>query len=67
MPYRAKPAGRLMQRAAAVQLFVLRSGRKARGGGLDANDRGVDDRVAGAVRRMKPEDLDALLRAGEDE
>lgn len=50
-----------------MQLFVQRYGRKARTGGLDPNDRNYDHRVEDAVRRMKPEQFDALIRNGEDE
>lgn len=55
------------RKAADVQLFTKRVGRKKRGGGLDPNDRKVDQRVAKAVTRMKPEEFDAMLRDGEDE
>ena len=64
---KAKPAARKDREAADVQLFVRRYGRKARAGGLDPNDRDYDRRVENRIRRMSPEDLDALLRAGEDE
>ena len=67
MPSRSKSAERQARRAAEVQLFVQRYGRKARDGGLDPNDRSYDRRTEDAVRRMKPEQLDALLREGEDE
>jgi hypothetical protein len=56
-----------VRKAAEIQLFTKRVGRKKRGGGLDPNDRDVDQRVAKAVKQMKPEELDAILRYGEDE
>lgn len=67
MAGRAKGSERKARIAANVQLFVQRVGRKTRAGGVDPNDRNVDHRVADAVRRMKPEELDALLREGEDD
>ncbi|SFJ67451.1 hypothetical protein SAMN05216304_111117 [Bosea sp. OK403] len=67
MAQRSKSDDRKARNAAEVQLFVQRAGRKTRAGGLDPNDRNVDHRVAEAVRRMKPDQLDALLRDGEDE
>ncbi len=63
----ASGGGRLARKAADVQLFVRRVGRKVRGGGLDPNDRNYDRGIEGAVRRMKPEHRDALLREGEDD
>lgn len=67
MAGQSKSIERKARTAAEVQLFVQRAGRKTRAGSLDPNDRDVDHRVADAVRRMKPERLDALLRDGEDE
>lgn len=67
MTERSYKNGHQDRRAADVQLFTKRVGRKKRGGGLDPNDRKVDQRVAKAVKRMKPEDFDALLRGGENE
>ena len=66
MPSRSKNAERWARRAVEVQLFVQRYGRKARDGGLDPNDRNYDRRIKDAIKRMKPEQLDALLRDGED-
>ena len=67
MPSRSKRADQRTRSAAEVQLFVQRYGRMARDGGLDPNDRDYSRRTEDAVRRMKPEQLDALLREGEDE
>lgn len=55
------------RKAADVQLFTKRVGRKKRSGGLDPNDRKVDQRIAKAIKQMKPEEFDAMLRDGEDE
>ena len=54
-------------RAAEVRLFVQATGRKADKNGSDPNDRQVDRRVTDAVRRVKPEEFDRLLRDGEEE
>ena len=67
MARRSNPRDRKSRKAAELQLFVQRYARKARPGGLDPNDRSYDHEVEGAVRRMKPGQLDALLREGEDE
>jgi hypothetical protein len=52
--------------AAELQLFVRDTGRKAQSNGPDPNDRRVDRRTTDAVRRMAPDELDRLLRDGED-
>lgn len=43
------------------------AGGSRRRGGLNPNDRKVDQRAAKAVKRVKLEELDAMLRNGEDE
>lgn len=53
------------KKAAALQLFVKKYGRK--GPGHDSNDRSYDRDAEQKVRRIKPGELDALLRDGEDE
>jgi len=64
-----EPSTKLMDRkareAADLQLFVQRYGRMARSR-LDPNDRTYDRRIEQRVKRMKAEQLDALLRNGED-
>jgi ribosomal protein S18 len=47
--------------AAAVRRFVKQYGRKAQKG-IEPNDRRYDRKIEKAVKRMKPEALDALLR-----
>ena len=54
------------RKAAAAQLFVQQAGRRAHAG-HDPNDRSYDRKTVEAVRHMKPDDLDKLLRHGEDE
>ena len=65
--FREKPRRKVLNvserhalRAAAMQLFVNRCGRRARSG-LYPNDRHYGRETVDAVRRMRPEDLDALL------
>jgi hypothetical protein len=52
-------------KAAAVQTFVQDYGRKAQRG-VEPNDRRYDRGVENAVKQMKPEALDELLREDED-
>ena len=52
-------------KAAAIQQFAKQYGRKA--GRSEPNDRHYDREVEKAVRKMRPEDLDRLLREGEDD
>ena len=52
--------------ALALQLFVKRYARKAPRGG-EPNDRSYDRNLPVRARRMKPDELDALLRDGEDQ
>jgi hypothetical protein len=52
-------------RAAELQLFAKQVGRKAHAG-HDPNDRRYSRSTVDAVRHMKPEVLDELLRDGED-
>ncbi len=63
----ARRPGRRDRDAAAFQLFVQRYGRKADRNGADPNDRTFDHALQRRARRMRPEELDALLRDGEDE
>jgi hypothetical protein len=51
--------------AADARLFVQQYGRKAQKG-VEPNDRRFDEDYAKAVRRMKPERLDQLLRDDEE-
>jgi hypothetical protein len=52
-------------RATTVQQFMRRYERKAQKG-VEPNDRRYDRRIEDAVKRMKPDDLDRLLRDDED-
>ena len=53
------------QVATRVDEYLDRVGRKSNTNG-DSNDRKVDRKIARKLRRMKPEDLDALIRAVDD-
>jgi hypothetical protein len=53
-------------KAAAAQIFVQQCGRKAHAG-HNSNDRSYSRTTVDAVRHMKPEKLDQLLRHGEDD
>ena len=53
-------------KAATLGLFVRQYGRKAQRG-IEPNDRRYDRDVERAVRQLKPEELDALLRDDEDQ
>ena len=57
---------RRAKEAAALQLFVKQYARKAQRG-VEPNDRRYDRKIEDRVRRMSPEELDALLRDGEDD
>lgn len=63
---RLKQPDRQAREAAELQLFVKRYARKSRPC-FDPNDRSYDRKVETAAKRMKPEELDLLLRHGEDE
>ncbi|HVJ52950.1 MAG TPA: hypothetical protein VM689_10830 [Aliidongia sp.] len=52
-------------KAAALQLFVKEYGRKAHAG-YDPNDRHYDKRTQRRLRHIQPQELDELLRDGED-
>ncbi len=52
-------------RAAKIARFVRLYARKAHKG-HDPNDRGYDREIEKQVKAMKPEDLDRILRDGED-
>jgi hypothetical protein len=51
-------------KAAALQLFVKQLGRKAQKG-VEPNDRHYSREVELAASRLRPEELDELLRDGE--
>jgi transcription termination factor NusB len=53
-------------KAAAVQLFAQRYARKAQKG-VEPNDRRFDTEIEETIKNMKPEELDRLLRDGEDQ
>jgi len=57
---------RRAKEAATLQLFAKQYARKAQKG-VEPNDRRYDQKIAERVRRMSPEELDSLLRDGEDE
>ena len=52
--------------AATFQLFVQQYARKAQKG-QDPNDRRYDRSLEAQARRMRPEELDALLRHGDED
>lgn len=54
------------KKAAALQLFVKQYARKGMPG-IDPNDRSYDRDIEQMARRLSPEELDALLRDGEDD
>ena len=51
--------------SAELQVFVQKYGRKAQKG-AEPNDRKYDRKVEQAVKQMKPDQLDRLLRDDED-
>lgn len=54
------------RKAAALQLFVKQYARKSMPG-FDPNDRSYNREVEQMARRMPPNELDRLLRDGDDE
>jgi len=52
-------------KAATVSVFVQRYGRKAQRG-VEPNDRRYSREVEKALKQLKPEDLDLLLRDDEE-
>lgn len=55
------------QRLAAATAHYLRQiGRQAQKG-VEPNDRGFDRKLDEKLKRMRPEDVDALFRDGDDE
>jgi hypothetical protein len=52
-------------KAATVRIFVQKYGRKAQRG-IEPNDRRYDREVEQSLRRMKPDELDSLLRDDEE-
>ena len=59
-------ADRRARKAAALQLFARQIGRQAQKG-VEPNDRRHDTEVERAMRHLSPEEVDALLRDGEDD
>jgi hypothetical protein len=49
-----------------IGAFIRQYARK-RYPGMDANDRRYDREIERKIRHMKPEELDELMRAGEDD
>lgn len=52
--------------ASDVAIYLKEVGRKAQKG-QEPNDRGYDRELERKLRRMRPEDVDALIRSGEDD
>jgi hypothetical protein len=52
-------------KAASVQLFVQRYGRRAQKG-AEPNDRRYERKTERVIRRLKPTDLDGLMRGDEE-
>jgi len=63
---RSKSNERKARKAAELQLFARRYARKSRPC-FDPNDRNYDRDVEAVAKRMKSEELDAMLRYGEDD
>jgi hypothetical protein len=53
-------------KTASVRKFVQQYERKAGRGGMDPNDRRYSRDIEKSVKRMKPDELDRLLRDGEE-
>jgi hypothetical protein len=53
------------RKAASLKLFVHQYGRKAQKG-VEPNDRRYEREIEKSVKRMKPAELDQLLRDGEE-
>jgi type II secretory pathway component HofQ len=53
-------------KSAKLQLFVQSYGRRAQKG-VEPNDRSYEREVEKAVKRMRPDELDRLLREDEDD
>jgi len=51
---------------AEIGTFLKKYARKAHAG-YDPNDRSYSRKIEGSVKRMRPEDLDALIQGAEDE
>lgn len=52
--------------AAATARYLRQIGRQAQKG-QELNDRGFDRKLDEKLKRMRPEDVDALFRDGDDE
>lgn len=52
--------------AAATARYLRQIGRQAQKG-QEPNDRGFDRKLDEKLKRMRPEDVDALFRDGDDE
>jgi hypothetical protein len=63
---RLNSAERRALKAAEVQLFAKQYARRAQRG-VEPNDRNFDREVELRVSRLDPEELDRLLRLGDDE
>ncbi len=57
---------RRARKTGQITEFVSAVGRKARGNGMDPNDRHFDPDFSKQLRRMLPEEFDRLLREDED-
>jgi len=53
-------------KSAQLAEYLKRTGRKARKGGIDPNDRGTDHDFEKVVKRMSPEEFEALRDGSED-
>lgn len=62
----ARRSSRQERDAADLQLFVKQYARRAQKG-KEPNDRQYDRTLQDRARRIRPEQLDALLRDGEDD
>ena len=63
---RRNASGKRVLRSERLNDFVRKAGRKAQKG-REPNDRRYDNSLQRSIRRMKPEELDQLLRDGEDD
>jgi hypothetical protein len=66
-PLKPTRADRRSEQTAALRLFVQQYGRPKGRSGLDPNDRQYDQALQRRIRRMRPTELDALLRGEDDE
>lgn len=66
MPRKLNQAEKRSLRAADLAVFMKQYGRQ-RQKGVEPNDRQYDREQEEAIKRLKPEDLDALLRDDEED